>query len=132
MPVPLPADVHDLFDRPNFAHVATLMDDGTPQVTPVWVDRDGDVVVFNTALGRTKAENLAQRPEIAVSVLDAEHPYRYVQVRGRAELVMDGAEAHIDKMAKKYLDKDTYPFRKPGERRVIVRVIPEAVQRWGR
>ncbi len=123
----IPQDAHRLLDEPNFAHIATLMPDGTPQVTPVWIDLDGDTVVFNTAKGRAKHRNLLRDPRVAISVLDGDNPYSYLQVRGRAEFVEDGADAHIDKMAKKYLDKDEYPFRQEGEERIIVRVVPEAV-----
>ncbi len=123
----IPEDAYPLIDEPNFAHIATLMPDGTPQVTPVWIDRDGDTIVFNTAKGRAKHRNLLRDPRVAISVLDGDNPYRYLQVRGRAEFVEDGADAHIDKMAKKYLDKDAYPFRQEGEERIIVRVVPETI-----
>ena len=123
----IPQDAYRLLDEPNFAFIATLMPDGSPQNTPVWIDRDGDAVVFNTAKGRAKHVNLERDPRIAVSVYDADNPYSYLQVRGRAEFVEEGADAHIDKMAKKYLDKDEYPFRKEGEERIIVRVATEAV-----
>ena len=120
-----------LLDEPNFAFVATLMADGSPQNTPVWIDRDGDTVVFNTAKGRAKHRNLERDPRIAVTVLDGDNPYSYVQIRGRAEFVEDGADAHIDKMAKKYLGKDEYPYRTAAEQRIIVRVAAEAVD-WHR
>lgn len=123
----LPSESHALLDQPNFAHVVTLMRDGTPQSTPVWIDRDGDVVVFNTAKGRAKHRNLVRDPRITVSVHDANNPYRYLQVRGRAEFVDEGADAHIDAMAKKYLGKDRYPMHSDDEERVIVRVVPDAV-----
>ena len=123
----IPEDAYRLLDEPNFAFIATLMPDGSPQNTPVWIDRDGDTVVFNTAKGRAKHVNLERDPRIAVSVYDADNPYSYLQVRGRAEFVEDGADEHIDKMAKKYLGKDEYPFRTQGEQRIIVRVATEAV-----
>ena len=123
----IPQGAYRLLDEPNFAFIATLMPDGSPQNTPVWIDRDGDTVVFNTAKGRAKHENLERDPRIAVSVYDAKNPYSYLQVRGRAEFVEEDADAHIDKMAKKYMGKDEYPFRKPGEERIIVRVVTEAV-----
>lgn len=122
----------DLFDKKTFAHVATVGGDGRPQVTPVWVDFDGTHVRFNTARGRVKDRNLQRSPSIAMSVQDPENPYRYVQLRGRVvEMTEQGADAHIDALAKKYLGKDRYPFRQPGEQRVIVKVAPEHVQGMG-
>ena len=127
MPESIPEAAYRLLDEPNFAHIATVMPDGMPQTTPVWIDRDGDTITFNTAKGRAKHRNLLRDPRIAVSVLDADNPYVYLQVRGRAEFVEEGADEHIDKMAKKYLGKDEYPFRKEGEERIIVRIVTEAV-----
>ena len=123
----IPAEAQRLLDEPNFAFIATLMPDGSPQNTPVWIDRDGDTVVFNTAKGRAKHRNLEQDPRIAISVYDSENPYSYLQVRGQAEFVEEGADAHIDAMAKKYMGVDEYPFRSPTEERIIVRVAAEAV-----
>ncbi|OLF18108.1 PPOX class F420-dependent oxidoreductase [Actinophytocola xanthii] len=114
-----------LLNEPQIANVATVMDDGSPQVTPVWVDTDGEAVLFNTAKGRVKHRNLLRDPRVAVSVVDKNDPYRLVVVRGTAEFIDEGADAHIDKLAKKYLDADSYPFRKAEEQRVIVRVLPD-------
>lgn len=128
----IPAAYLDLFSKPAFAHLVTLMPDGSPQVTPVWVDLDGNTVVINTAKGRLKDKNMKRDPRVAVEVSDPANPYRYIQVRGRvSEISETGGDAHIDKMAKKYLGKDTYPFRQPGEVRVIYRITPEHVQGWG-
>ncbi|HSF03903.1 MAG TPA: PPOX class F420-dependent oxidoreductase [Solirubrobacterales bacterium] len=122
----------DLFDKKTFAHVATVGADGRPQVTPVWVDYDGTHVRFNTARGRVKDRNLQRRPNVALSVQDPDNPYRYVQLRGRVtEMTEQGADAHIDALAKKYLGQDRYPFRQPGEKRVIVKIAPEQVQGMG-
>lgn len=116
----------DLFRKKAFAHLATLMPDGKPQVTPVWVDYDGKYVLINTAEGRLKDKNMQRDGRIALSITDPDNPYRYLEVRGRiAERTHEGADAHIDAMAKKYLDKDKYPFRQPGEVRVIYKVTPE-------
>ncbi len=116
----------DLFRKKAFAHLATLMPDGKPQVTPVWVDYDGEHVLINTAEGRLKDKNMQRDGRIALSITDPDNPYRYLEVRGRiAERTHQGADAHIDAMAKKYLDKDKYPFRQPGEVRVIYKVTPE-------
>jgi PPOX class probable F420-dependent enzyme len=114
-----------LLEEPQLAHVATVGPDGSPQVTPVWVDTDGEALLFNTAEGRVKHRNIVENPNVAVSITDRNDDYRVVTVRGRAELVHEGADDHIDKLAKKYLGADSYPFRKDDETRVIVRVVPE-------
>lgn len=129
MPASIPASHRDLFEKPNFGHLATLMPDGSPQVTPVWVDIEGDTILFNTAEGRVKTRNLDRDGRVAISVADQQNPYRYIQVRGRVvSRTHEGADAHIDKLAKKYLGQDRYPFRQPGEQRVIYRIQPEHVQ----
>jgi PPOX class probable F420-dependent enzyme len=114
--------------KKTFAHIATLMPDGTPQSTPVWIDyKDGKVLV-NSAKGRVKVRNLKPGSPVAISITDPDNPYRYVQIRGKVSRVTEeGASQHIDKMAKKYLDKDKYPFAKPGEVRVLFEIEPEAV-----
>ncbi len=117
----------DLLRKPILAHVATVNPDGTPQSTPVWVDTDGEAVIFNTARGRRKTRNLERNPSVAVSVVNPENPYEMLEIRGRAELIDEGADEHIDSMAQKYLNQPTYPFRQPGEERVIVRVVPDKV-----
>ncbi len=120
--------VQKLFTEPNFGHVATIMPDGSPQVTPVWVDTDGTHIIFNTAEGRQKTRNLRRGGRIAISITDRDNPYTYATVRGRVvEMTHEGADEHIDKMAKKYLGQETYPFRAEGEQRVIFRVEPERV-----
>jgi PPOX class probable F420-dependent enzyme len=119
-----------LLAEPQLAHVATVEPDGSPHVTPVWVDTDGEHIIFNTAKGRVKYENIRRNPEVAVSVVDKENDFRTLWVKGTAELVDEGADAHIDRMAKKYLGQDTYPFRRAGEERVIVRIRPS--QKLGR
>jgi PPOX class probable F420-dependent enzyme len=117
-----------LFEGKNFGHVATIRADGSPQVTPVWVDYDGRHVVFNTAVGRAKYNNLQRDARVTIEVLNQENPYEYVMVTGRAELEEgEAAERHIDKLAKKYMGVDEYPNRTADERRVLVRVTPERV-----
>ena len=126
------AKYRDIFDKKTFCYVATVGKDGMPQVTPVWCEFDGTHVVFNTARGRVKDANLARNPKITLAASDPDNPYRYVQVKGRvAEVTEQGADAHIDKMAMKYMGKDRYPGRKPGEVRMIVKVVPERVQGMG-
>jgi PPOX class probable F420-dependent enzyme len=124
----IPQSHLDLFKKKAFAHLVTLMPGGQPQVTPVWVDYDGHYVLINTAEGRQKDKNLQRDRRVALSILDPDNPYKYLEVRGHiAERSREGADAHIDAMAKKYLDKEKYPFRQPGELRVIYRIEPEHV-----
>jgi PPOX class probable F420-dependent enzyme len=128
----IPQSYRDLFDKKSFAHIATIGSDGTPQVTPVWIDYDGTHIRFNTARGRVKTRNLERNPVVALAVQDPENPYRYLQVKGRVtEMTEKGADEHIDALAKKYLGQDRYPYRKPGEVRVTVKVAPEKIQSMG-
>lgn len=125
----IPDKYKDLFEKKAFASLATVGADGTPPVTPVWVDYDGTHVRFNTAKGRAKQRNLDRNPKVALAIQDPENSYRYLQVRGRvAERTEAGAEAHIDALAKKYLGQDRYPYRQPGEVRVMYKILPEHVQ----
>ena len=129
----IPASHADLLkDKKAFANLATLNPDGSPQVTPVWVDFDGTHVLVNTAKGRVKTKNLEREPRVALAISEPENPYRYLGIQGRVtEMTESGADAHIDKMAKKYMGKDTYPFRAPGEKRVIIKIAPEKVHTNG-
>jgi PPOX class probable F420-dependent enzyme len=112
----------------NFAAVSTLMPDGSPQVSVVWVDADEEYILINTAEGRVKPENLRRDGRVAISIFDAQNPYRQVMVRGKAEEDKRiDAEKHIDKMAMKYLGLDKYPHRGPGEKRVVFRIMPEHI-----
>lgn len=118
----------ELLKKPVLAHVVTLMKDGLPQVTPVWVDTDGEYVLVNTAEGRLKTRNVRRNPHVALSVVDAADNYVTLQVQGKVvDIITAGADAHIDKMAKKYLGKDTYPFRRSSEVRLILKIKPERV-----
>jgi PPOX class probable F420-dependent enzyme len=117
-----------LQQKTAFAELATLMPDGTPQVTPVWFDYAGGKVRVNTAKGRVKARNLKPGAAVAMAIVDPDNPYRYLQIRGRVTSATEtGADAHIDSLAKKYLGKDTYPFRQPGEIRVMYEIEPSSV-----
>ena len=128
----IPEKYRDLFEKRAFAHLATIGADGSPQVTPVWVDFDGTYVRFNTARGRVKDKNLRRNPRVALAIQDPDNPYRYMQVQGRvAEVTEHGADAHIDTLAKKYIGQDTYPWRRPGEVRVLYKILPEKVQTLG-
>jgi PPOX class probable F420-dependent enzyme len=130
----VPASHADLLkiDKPAFAQVATLNADGSPQVTPMWVDFDGTNILVNTARGRVKARNFERSPRVALAISDPQNPYRYLGIQGRVvEMTEAGADAHIDKMAKKYMGKDSYPYRTPEEKRVIVKIAPEKVHAIG-
>jgi PPOX class probable F420-dependent enzyme len=128
----IPDKYRDLFTKRAFASLATLMPDGSPQVTPVWVDLEGDLVLVNTARGRQKDKNMRRDPRVAMAIIDPENPYRYLEIRGRvAEITEEGADAHIDKMAKKYLGADKYPYRQPSETRVMFKIQAERVNTMG-
>ena len=128
----IPEKFFDLFNKKAFASLATLMPDGSPQVTPVWCDFDGEHVLFNTASGRVKDKNLQREPRVSLAIIDPDNPYRYLEVRGRIiERTEQGADEHINKLAKKYLNLDKYPYRRPDEVRVIYKVKPERVNVMG-
>ena len=127
MTTTLSAKAKALVDRPIIANVATVDSEGRPQLTPVWIDRDGDDLLFNTAKGRAKEANLERNPSVAVSVVDPDDAYNVVVVRGTAVPSEEGADAHIDSLAKKYLGVDSYPMRREGEVRVIYRVKTDHV-----
>ncbi|WP_182881497.1 MULTISPECIES: PPOX class F420-dependent oxidoreductase [unclassified Microbispora] len=116
-----------LLKEPVHAWVTTVRPDGSLHNTVVWVDIDGEEVVFNTAVGRAKERHLRANPRVSVSVLDPGNAFRFVSVSGTATLELEGADAVIDGLAKKYLGVDAYPYRQPGEQRVTVRVVPEKV-----
>ena len=122
-------DAAQLLVEPNFATVATLNQDGSSQLSIVWIDWDGKDVLFNTAAGRAKPRNLERDPRVSVLVVDREDGYRWVAVRGVAEMTTDGADEHIDKLARKYTGEGWQP--KPGEQRLLVRVRVEHVNAYG-
>ncbi len=116
----------DLFEKRVFANLATLMPDGGPQVTPTWCDFQENYVLINSARGRQKDYNMRRDSRVAISILDPENPYRYLEVRGTVvEITEQGAREHIDKMSKKYLGVDQYPYAQPGEVRVLYKIRPE-------
>lgn len=124
----LPEKYLDIFAKKAFVHLATRMSDGSPQVSPTWVDTAGGQIVINSARGRLKDRNMRADPRVAISVTDPDDPYRAVMIRGRVvKITEDGADEHIDKMAKKYLGQDKYPFRTPDEVRVLYYIEPEKV-----
>ena len=122
----------ELLKGKNFCNVSTVRRDGTIHGVPVWVDAQDGLAVLNSAEGRAWVRNLERDPRVTLTVQNMENPYEYLEVRGRvAERTHEGADEHIDAMAKKYLGKDEYPFRQPGEQRVIIRVEPEQARVWG-
>lgn len=128
----IPDKYRDLFSKRAFASLGTLMPDGSPQVTPVWVDFDGQHVIVNSAKGRQKDKNIRRDPRVALAIIDPDNPYRYLEIRGCVvEITEQGADAHIDKMAKKYLGADKYPYRQPSEVRVMYKIQPEHTSTMG-
>ncbi|MFY9608991.1 MAG: PPOX class F420-dependent oxidoreductase [Blastocatellia bacterium] len=128
----IPEKYLDLFQKKAFASLATVMPDGTPQVTPVWVDYDGKYVIVNSARGRRKDKNVGQNSSVALSIMDPDNPYRYLEVRGRvAEITEEGADQHIDRMAKKYMGVEKYPYRQPSEVRVMFKIEPTRTSQMG-
>ena len=111
----------------NFGVLGTLREDGSPQVTPAWVDWDGEYVLLNTLRARSKPGQIERDPRVEIAVYNIENPYQHVRIAGRAELVEEGAEEHIDKLSQKYLGEQSYPWRAAGDRRVIIRIKPERV-----
>jgi PPOX class probable F420-dependent enzyme len=126
----IPDNFLDLLkQKKSFASLATVMPDGSPQVTPVWFDyQDDGTIRVNTAKGRVKARNMTEGAPVALAIMDPDNPYRHIQIRGRVRRATEqGADAHIDSLAKKYLGKDKYPFRAPGEVRVLMKIAPDKV-----
>src|SRR5438309_619678 len=123
------SEVTTLLEGKNFAFVATLMKDGSPQITPTWIDLEDNIILVNTAEGRVKHKNVSRDPRVAVSIVDEKNPYNMVTIRGRVvEQTTIGADVHIDKLAKKYLGVYKYPFRSPTtEKRIILKIKPENI-----
>lgn len=128
----IPENYRDLLEKPVTVGLATTLPNGQPQVTPVWADFDGTYIRINTEAGRLKAKNMTERPQVAVLAIDPANPYRYLEVRGRvARSSSEGADQHIDKLAKDYMGVDTYPYHQPGQQRVIYYIEPEKVTAQG-
>jgi len=129
----IPEKYADLFEKKAFGNLGTLMKDGSPQVTPVWVDFDGQYVRFNSAKGRVKDKNIRRDPRVAIALQDPDNPYRYLEIRGRVvEITEKDADDHINKLSQKYLGKPVYPFRQPGEVRVTYKIRPDHILSWAR
>jgi PPOX class probable F420-dependent enzyme len=118
-------------ENPFVATVTTIRKDGSPHNTIVWVDAEDGVVTFNTAVGRAKERHLRGNPQVAITVVDPEDAYKWLSINGAAELTTDGADAQIDRLAKKYLGQDEYPWREPNQQRISVRIRPEHVDAYG-
>ncbi len=127
-----PEKYRALLDEPVVVSLATLMKDGQPQVNPVWCSVDGDDILVNSAKGRAKDRNMRERPQVTVMATDPQNPYRYIEVRGLVvDITEEGADDHIDDLAEAYMGKRPYPFRAPGEVRVIYRIKPTRVHTFG-
>ena len=124
---PLPDSLKKLIESKTFANVTTLMPDGSPHVTQTWVDHEGDLVLINTK-GVKSTKNAVRNPKIVLDVCDPANPYNMAVIRGRvSEITLDGAEEHIDRMAKKYLGQDKYQMRRSGMKRVLIKIEPTRV-----
>jgi PPOX class probable F420-dependent enzyme len=125
MPAKLTPNAIRLIEGKNFAYLATLMPDGSPQVSPVWIDHEGDVILVNTAVGRVKQKNTARDNRVAISIANQDSPYEKVVIRGRViAQTLEGAEAHIDKLARKYTGATKYQRSRPNEKRIIIKIEP--------
>jgi PPOX class probable F420-dependent enzyme len=128
----IPEKYIDLTHKKTFAQLATLMPDGSPHVSPVWFEYDGKNILINSAKGRVKDKNIRRDPRVGLDILDPENPYRHLSIRGRVvEITEKGADEHIDKLAKKYLGQDKYPYRAAGEVRVTYKIEPEHTHSMG-
>jgi PPOX class probable F420-dependent enzyme len=134
MGVAIPDDVMERLKGTFFWHLATVGADGAPQSTPVWAETDGSLVLINTAKGRAKERNMSQNGRVALSCVDLANPYAFVEIQGKVIESIDGqpADDSIDDLAEKYLGQRPYPFRKPGEERVLFKVEPTAITVWER
>ncbi len=129
----IPEEMKDLLDKPIVASLSTVMPDGSPQVTPVWFDYDGSNIRINSAKGRVKDKNMRRDPRVAIVMTEPTNPYRYLEVRGHVETIDESAaDAHIDSLAKRYMDLDAYPFRTPEEVRVTYTIVPERTTHMNR
>ena len=132
MAKPIPEGFRDLFQKKALAHLATLMPDGSPQTTPVWVDEQNGMIRINSARGRLKDRNMRRDARVGLSIHDPDNLYRYLEIRGKVvEITEKGADAHIDALAKKYMGVDKYPLRKPGEQRVTYIIEPQRFSTMG-
>jgi PPOX class probable F420-dependent enzyme len=127
----LSKEQREFLEQPYSGAATTLRSDGSPHTTVVWVDVDDETVMFNTVVGRAKERHLRRDPRASLIAIDPQNAYRWVSVSGRTELTTDGADEQIDKLAKKYLDENEYPWRRPEDQRITVRIYPEHVDSYG-
>jgi PPOX class probable F420-dependent enzyme len=128
----IPERCLDLLAKPIVSNLVTLMPDGSPQVTPMWFEFDGEHIIMNSARGKVKERNMRRDPRVAVLIVSSDNPYRYIQIQGRVvEISEEGAEDSIDRLARKYLGLDAYPDRKQDEVRVMYKIVPEHVSGMG-
>lgn len=128
----LSAGLQALLGEPASCQVATLMPDGSPHLTQVWVNTDGEHILVNTFEGAQKLRNIRRDPRVAVNVVDPGNAWRLASIRGRVvDIATEGADDHIDELARKYLGVDSYPFRQPGQVRVTVTIAPEQIREIG-
>jgi PPOX class probable F420-dependent enzyme len=128
----IPEKFHDILNKKAFAQLATIMPDGAPQVSPVWFEYDGQNIIINSAKGRVKDRNMRRDPRVGLDITDPDNPYRHISIRGRViDITEAGADEHIDKLAKKYINQDRYPHRAPGEVRVKYKIVPEGTFTMG-
>ena len=131
MAIALPQSVKKILQDKAYGHVVTFNAEGKPQLTMVWMDGEGDEVLFNTADGRLKPKNLRRDPRVIISVQDHNDPQSYMVFHGRASVTESGADEHIDTLARRFLGVDKYPFRQPGEKRLLVRVKVDRIGGYG-
>ncbi len=128
MAATIPAEFNDLLESKALAHIATVGPKGEPQTSPVWFDWDGTHILFGQTKGRQKFHNLQREPRVAVSIVDPANPYRYLEVRGKVVRIdEDPEDKFVNKMTKKYLNQDTYPYGQPGDERVVIVIEPEKI-----
>jgi PPOX class probable F420-dependent enzyme len=121
-------EVIQLIEDKNLAFVSTLMKDGSPQITPTWIDLVDGVIIVNTVEGRVKHKNISRDPRVAISIVDRNNPFNMITIKGQVvEQTTDGADAHIDKMAKKYLGVEKYSFAMHGEKRIMIKIVPQKI-----
>jgi len=128
----IPEKYQDILEKKAFAQLATVMPDGSPQVSPVWFEYDGKNILINSAKGRVKDVNMRRDPHVALGIQDPDNPYRHLSIRGRVvNITEEGADDHINKLAKKYINQDKYPYKAPGEVRVKYTIVPEKAHTMG-
>ncbi|HEV2755184.1 MAG TPA: PPOX class F420-dependent oxidoreductase [Actinomycetota bacterium] len=128
----IPDELRDILDKKGIAHVATVTPEGNPRTSPMWFEWDGERVLLSHTKARAKSRDVAANPRIALSITDPDDPYRYIEIRGRVEVEDDPEKTLIDRLAKKYMGQDKYPWDGPGDHRVIFKVTPERVAPQGR